>query len=68
MDTTKCNICLKRLNLAEQVSNKCPCGGFYCKRHFPEIKHDCTYDFREEHRLSLVKKNPIVKKRKVDKI
>ena len=66
--STACAICDKKLNITEQITNKCLCGFLFCYKHRFSDKHGCTYDYKEEGRKLLKKNNPGSKKPKLDKI
>ncbi len=51
---TKCgyNGCKKRLNWVD-VSKKCKCGKSFCINHWHITDHECTFDFKSEHKKYL---------------
>ena len=59
--------CKKKLKLHEKAC-KCKCDIAYCRDHVYENKHHCTYDYKENHKETLVKNNPIVIGKKLDKL
>jgi predicted nucleic acid binding AN1-type Zn finger protein len=63
---TNCIICNKKLGL---LSFTCKCGDKqYCSQHrMPEF-HNCSFDFKKEHRDRLIKQNPIIVSDKITKI
>jgi hypothetical protein len=42
--------CRKKLGL---VPIQCKCKGYYCAGHRADAEHQCSYDYRAEHRAQL---------------
>lgn len=61
----RCGCCNKRLGL---VMFTCKCGGNYCGEHRMNEAHDCTFNYRELYKQTLVTQLPKVVANKVDKI
>ena len=38
---TKCNICNKKINLAESIISKCKCNNDFCSKHRVLESHNC---------------------------
>ncbi len=66
MEKTRCYICEKRLNIAQEF--KCKCGLFFCNNHRPSYSHKCAYDYKKEHRDKLTKDNPKISSKKIENI
>jgi hypothetical protein len=46
----------------------CHCGNHYCLEcRYPE-KHECTFDFKKQGAIELIKNNPVVTREKISKI
>eukprot|EP00842_Homolaphlyctis_polyrhiza_P002609 jgi/Hompol1/3349/HPOL_006483-RA len=60
---TKCSLCRKKLRAA--ISFKCRCGAVFCSAHRYSDRHECSFDYKEAARTSLLKDNPLVKKDKL---
>ena len=41
----KCNICNRKLNYTEELTNKCKCGNHYCKKQLFFTDHECKFDY-----------------------
>ena len=50
-----CLICNKKLRLTAIM---CKCNNYYCKSHFPEYIHKCTFNYKENYKKQLVDSNP----------
>ena len=58
--------CMRKLNILTEY--QCKCKKCFCNQHRFFDDHKCTYDYKEEHRRELEKKNPVVKRDKIEKI
>ena len=61
----RCACCKKRLGL---VIFTCKCGGNYCGEHRLNEAHNCTYDYHEEYKKTLMHQLPKVIGQKIDHI
>ena len=53
----RCALCkIKKTILIQE----CKCGNKYCLNCFPPFIHNCSYDYRAEHRKYLSENNPII--------
>jgi len=48
--SVRCECCNKKLGL---VHFSCKCGGVYCAIHRADSVHNCTYDYKVEHKKTL---------------
>ena len=53
----KCLLCEKKIKISAYA---CKCGNYYCRHHSEPEKHDCTFDYLNEHKKILELKNPII--------
>lgn len=58
--------CQRKLNILTDYP--CKCGKCFCNYHRFIDDHKCTYNYKEEHMKELAKRNPLIKRDKVDKI
>ncbi|ESO10341.1 hypothetical protein HELRODRAFT_186276 [Helobdella robusta] len=61
----KCHVCKKRVGL---TGFDCRCGGVFCGLHRYSDTHGCTFDYKEEARKEMTRKNPKVSSQKIEKI
>ena len=61
----RCWQCDKKIGFMDY---RCRCKYYFCKRHRLAEKHDCKYDYFSEGQRELIKQNPSIKKRKIQKI
>lgn len=61
---TKCKKCKKQNYL---IFN-CRCGNQYCLIHRLPEEHECDYDYKEYKRNILMKRNPVIKSEKIQKL
>ena len=66
IETTKCQVCKKKLKLIEQATSKCKCSLLFCKIH--KNNHNCTFDYKLQHQENVEKMNPKVQFEKTIKI
>ena len=59
----RCAECRKKLGACAIA---CRCGNKYCATH--RIKHDCTFDYKAEHKQRLEAANPTVQFEKITRI
>lgn len=57
--------CKKKLGLS---AFSCRCDGYYCIEHRPDMKHGCTYNYKEEYKTYLSTTMNKVTSKKVDNI
>jgi hypothetical protein len=51
---SRCEACKKKLGIIEY---KCKCGKLFCITHLHAEEHNCTYDYKEEGKALLKKRN-----------
>ena len=61
----RCACCNKKLGL---VMFTCKCGGNYCGDHRINEAHNCTYDYHQEYKQTLIIQLPKITGIKIDKI
>ncbi|KAJ3129342.1 hypothetical protein HK098_001754 [Nowakowskiella sp. JEL0407] len=62
----RCAQCKKKLGLV--TAFKCRCNANFCNLHrLPEV-HKCTFNYKDEGKIVLIRENPVVKKEKVLRI
>jgi len=61
-DRTRCAKCNAKLRLTDM---DCVCGLRFCRRHRFSEAHDCTFDYRNEHKRKLTKDIPKVAPRNI---
>lgn len=49
----RCKICKKRLNAFTEFT--CKCKELFCAAHRLAAEHNCSYDYRKEHKEKLEK-------------
>lgn len=59
------NGCNKKLSIS---CIRCKCDKLFCNLHTFYTEHNCTYDFKEEYKQELIKKNKRIKIIKIEKI
>lgn len=59
--------CSRKLNLAQQVANKCLCGHIYCDKHRGAEYHDCDFDHHQRGQNKIRAENPTVSASKVER-
>ncbi|KAL5040008.1 hypothetical protein RTP6_007088 [Batrachochytrium dendrobatidis] len=59
----KCFTCNKKLGAASSI--KCRCGAVFCAVHRYSDRHNCSFNYKEAGKASLIRDNPIVKKDKL---
>jgi hypothetical protein len=52
----RCCICKKKLGI---LPFKCKCEREYCSLHRAPEEHECTYDFKNDAKILLEKRNPV---------
>lgn len=60
-----CILCNKRLPI---FAIKCKCNKLFCSIHRYPNEHDCKYNYKEEYKKELIKKNKLIISNKVNKI
>lgn len=55
--------CKKKLG---HISFECKCGKTFCSKH--RISHNCDYDYQKQNKEKLIKENPLIECKKIDKI
>ncbi len=67
---TKCNICNKKINLAESIISKCECNYDFCSKHRMIESHNCSQaeNIKNNSKKILQKNLPIVIADKLIKI
>ena len=63
--------CNKKINITQQISNKCRCELIFCNNHKSEGKHNCKYQFKPLDKKDILKdKELFIKENKcmVDKV
>ena len=55
-----CQICKKKLDLAQQIVGKCRCKSLFCSAHRYPAKHNCTFDMTKINNELLKKNNPLI--------
>lgn len=61
----RCYICNKKLKLS---SIKCKCNNYYCKLHFNENNHNCSFDYKLHQKDKLEKILPIIESKKLNNL
>ncbi|KAI8909747.1 hypothetical protein EDD86DRAFT_179341, partial [Gorgonomyces haynaldii] len=59
----ECLQCQKKLGPA-QVFN-CKCTGVFCAQHRYSDRHQCSHDYKQDHKQVLERENPVVKRDKI---
>ena len=60
-----CYICKKKVGL---LGFTCKCGSNqFCSHHRYPDSHNCTFDFKKEHKDKLIKNNPVIVSDKIIK-
>jgi len=54
----RCKICNKKLGI---MNFDCKCGHNFCGKHRYVYEHNCTYDYKNEHKKKLEEENPLIK-------
>lgn len=62
----RCFKCKKKIKSILPIS--CKCDNYYCKNHKYTDEHDCTFDYKNEHKTKLVKDNKKVEHHKFVKL
>lgn len=69
MDYTKintcCFICNQKIKLVNLHSSFCKCNLNFCSMHLPNDKHNCTFDYKKENAVNLLKNNPVILSKKI---
>jgi hypothetical protein len=60
-----CILCNKKLPI---FAIQCKCNKLYCSIHRYPDEHGCQYNYKEEYKKELIKKNKIIISNKVNKI
>ncbi len=61
----KCFICNKKLKI---TAINCKCKNFFCKNHFNERDHNCTFNYKLRQKDILEQCMPIIEGKKVQNI
>ena len=64
-DPGKCWRCKKKVGL---LGFPCKCGYIFCAKHRYNDRHNCTFDYREQQKISLEQKLEKVVERKVQEL
>ena len=62
----KCYICKKKIKSI--IPCECKCKLLFCRLHMDPVKHNCTFDYKEEYKKILIKNNPTVSHEKFVKL
>ena len=60
-----CLVCKKKLKI---TAIKCKCNNYFCKIHKYENNHNCTFDYKSQHKDILEKCMPIIQFNKINNI
>ncbi len=67
LDDMHCYECSKKISLAASEIS-CKCGHRFCRRHRAPENHHCHFDFKHFGRLQLLRQNPSLEGKKLDRI
>ncbi len=56
----KCLICKKKINNMMIDIHTCKCKNTYCLDHISENKHNCLFDYKNEHKNQIKSSLPLV--------
>ena len=59
--------CKKKLTLID-LQKKCKCNNYFCIKHFSNLNHSCSHDYKKETKAILEKQNVKCENSKVIKI
>ena len=67
---SKCSVCRRKINLAQQIATQCKCDKSFCSEHRQASSHSCTYtdQFKKDDLILLQKSLPKVEGPKIIKI
>jgi len=63
----KSDHCMK-CNKKILIIYKCKCENIFCTKHKYSDSHDCNYDYKLKQQEFLIKSNPVIIPRKIDKL
>lgn len=58
MPKKKCFLCKKKIKSV--IPCLCKCELLFCRLHMDPDTHNCTFDYKEEYKKTLIKNNPQV--------
>jgi len=65
LDTTRCWSCKRKVGL---LGFRCRCDFTFCSKHRYSDQHNCSFDYKANHKAKLEQQNPQIVKPKVEKI
>ena len=60
----KCSFCNKK----KLIIFKCKCGLCFCQKHYIPEKHNCTFDYKTEQKIKILKDNPNIGSFKMESV
>eukprot|EP01083_Nonionella_stella_P066493 175137_1 len=64
-DISRCWKCNRKVGV---TAIRCRCRYYFCGRHRSSLDHECPYNYKKQFETILVKQNPLVQSKKLDKL